>query len=177
MNWVKEVLRRYNLAEEFERQRVIALWPEVVGTQIARLTEAVEFRSGRLTVKVSSPSVAQELALLRGNYIARLNERCGEQLVEEIKFVPGRFSAPREVPPVKLPPQARDEARDLFKAISDRKLRRSFERLYLTLRRREESLLAAGGKRCSRCGAVFLGEGDLCPGCRFDPVAGDDRAG
>jgi len=173
MDWVREVLQRYNLGKEFDSYRVFALWRAVVGEQISRLTEATAFRAGRLTISVSSPSVAQELSLLRGQYISRINELFGEEIVKEIRFVPGKIAVSRRIPRVPLSSSHRAEARALFRDLPDRKLQRSFEHLYLTLRQREDSLLSAGGKRCSRCGVVFFGDGELCPGCRFDPVAGE----
>ncbi len=177
MNWVREVLQRYNLGKEFDRYRVLSLWATVAGEQIGRLTEAVHFRSGRLTVAVSSPSVAQELSFLRERYVARINELFGEEVVKEIRFVPGKIAASRRIPRVPLSPAHQAEAQALFRGLPNRELQRSFEHLYLTLRQREESLIAAGGKRCPRCGVVFFGEGELCPGCRFDPVAGGKHEG
>lgn len=173
MNWVREVLQRYNLGKEFDRCHVLSLWPAVAGEQILRLTEAKEFRAGKLTISVSSPSVAQELSLLRGRYITRINRLLGEEIVKEIRFVPGKIALSRRIPRVPPSPSHRAEARALFRDLPDRELQRSFEHLYLTLRQREDSLLSAGGKRCSRCGVVFFGDGELCPGCRFDPVAGE----
>ncbi len=177
MNWVREVLQRYNLGKEFDHYRVLSLWAAVAGEQINRLTEARDFRAGRLTISVSSPSVAQELSLLRRRYIARINELAGEEVVKEIRFVPGKITASRRIPRVSPAASHRAEAQALFDGLPDRELQRSFEHLYLTLRQREASLLAAGGKRCSRCGVVFFGKGDLCPGCRFDPVAGGEDGG
>ena len=173
MDLVREVLRRYNLEEKYDEYRLIALWPQVVGPQISRLTSAHTIRSGRLTVLVATSSIAQELSLMKERYIARMNQLAGNDAITDIRFIPGRIPpAPTPIKRVPPAPTYRDEARDLFAAIPDRKLQRSFERLYMTMRQREESLIAAGGKRCARCGVVFFGEGDLCPGCRFDPVAG-----
>ncbi len=172
MDLVREVLRKYNLEEKYNEYRFIALWPQVVGSQIARLTSVRELRSGQLTVLVSSSSVAQELSLLKARYIARINELAGKKVITNIRFIPGHIpSPPTCIQLVSPPPAYETEARNMFATIDDRRLRHSFERLYTTVRQREDSLIAAGGKRCIRCGVVFFGEGDLCPGCRFDPFA------
>jgi len=173
MNWVREVLRRYKLEEEFDQQQVILLWPKVAGRQLSRLTRVKEFRGGILTIEVSAPTVAQELSLLTDKYIARINELFGAPAVEKIRFVPGRFPVARPIKRVPLDPVYRAEAKEIFRDVPDPRLRGSFERLYLTLCQREDSLLAAGAKRCPRCGVVFFGDGKLCPGCRFDQFAED----
>ncbi len=174
MDLVREVLRRYNLEEKYDKYRVISIWPQVVGPQIARLTVAQDLRSGRLTVRVATSSIAQELSLLKDQYVARINQLAGETAITDIRFIPGRIPrSPAPIQQVPLSPSYRTEARALFATVSDRKLQHSFERLYMTIRQREDSLIAAGGKRCIRCGVVFFGKEDLCPGCRFDPVAGE----
>ena len=168
MNWVNEVLRRYNLGEKFRAQQPLLLWPEIVGSQIARITKPIQFTDGILTVAVNSAAARQELFLLRAQYIARLNQAVGDDVVREIRFIPGRIPLLRRVPRPPLDPHLPAEASHMFADVPDPQLQRSFTQLYVTLRQREAALLAAGAKRCVRCGVVFFGDGDLCPGCRFD---------
>jgi len=171
MNWVREVLRRYNLEENFDLQKVTLLWTKVAGQQMCLLTQAKNFHDGTLTVEATSPTVAQELSLLRDKYILQINKLFGAVVVKRIRFVPGRITIKRAIARVPLDPIHRAEAKEIFRDVPDRRLRGSFERLYLILCQREDSLLAAGAKRCPRCGAIFFGEGELCPGCRFDQFA------
>ncbi len=168
MNWVTEVLRRYNLGEKFSAQQPLLLWPEIGGPQIARITKPIRFTDGILTVAVNSAAARQELFLLREQYIARLNQAVGAAVVREIRFIPGRIPLPRRIPHPPHDPQLPADAAHMFAGVPDPQLQRSFTRLYVTLRQREAALLAAGAKRCVRCGVVFFGDGDLCPGCRFD---------
>ncbi|MEA1871335.1 MAG: hypothetical protein U9N00_04005, partial [Candidatus Bipolaricaulota bacterium] len=72
--------------------------------------------------------------------------------------------------PIALGAEERDKAHALFSSLPDSHLRRSFEHLYTSQRRWEETLLAAGGKRCPRCGVVFYTAGSICPGCQFDEI-------
>jgi hypothetical protein len=53
--------------------RVQAAWPEVAGTTVAAEAEPVSERSGEVTVGCRSAVWAQELELLGGDLIARLN--------------------------------------------------------------------------------------------------------
>jgi len=171
MDWVEEVLRRYRLDALAITQRVIRAWEDSVGDRIGHLSRAERFGSGCLTIAVVTPSLATELGYLKPEYLQRVNSALGEPLVVDLRFKPGHF------PPITsqgLPPStqaARAEARCLFKDNKDPVSRRSFERLYLTLSRRETAILARGGRRCPRCGVAFREEGEICPGCRFGAIA------
>lgn len=168
MNWVQEILGKYNLNEEFSHQQILLLWDQVIGDQLRHLTRAVRFAHRILTVEVASPAIAQELSFLKERYITRLNALFGEPILREIRFVPGRFIRASTRKPVTLDAEEQDKAHALFSSLPDPHLRRSFEHLYITHRRQEETLLAAGGKRCPRCGVVFYASGSICPGCQFD---------
>lgn len=169
MNWVRDILKNYNLDKEFSDQQVLLLWSGVIGEQLARMTRATRLSRGTLTVEVASPIVSQELNLLKQNYIDLLNEQMGRVVLERIRFVPGRFPRPR-VPLV----SEEDDTSDsdlLLPGIDDVRLRDSFNSLYRTQRRRERAMLKAGAHRCPRCGVVFFGNNDICPGCQFDEIA------
>ena len=168
MNWVSEVLGRYNLKVEYQTQRVLLFWDTIVGHQIAQVSRAERFSHGTLWVAVASPIVSQELSFLKGQYIERLNSAIGKDIIQQIRFVPGQFRKTIPRKKVTLPPSESEEAHKQFSALPDPRLRTLFEQLYLTLRKRDVALLSAGGKRCSHCGVVFVGGGEICPGCRFD---------
>jgi hypothetical protein len=168
MSWVEGVLQRYNLWEKYKQQRVLLFWEEAVGRQIAQVSRPERFSDGTLWISVSSSTVAQELSFFEARYIERINDLFGEQVLRRIRFFPGQFGkvAPRKR--ATLSAADHEEARRLFSTLSDPELRKAFEQLYLTLRSREANLLLAGAKRCPRCGAVFSGRQDTCPGCRFE---------
>lgn len=170
-HWVEEVLCRYNLLKAFSEQAALEIWSDIAGERIAKLTRAERFANGVLYIAVVSSTVAQELSFLKPRYIDALNGRLEETHVKEIRFIPGHF---KSAPSMRLAKPSssvdREAAQRLFSHIDDPVLRASFERLYLTLREREEHLLAEGGKRCPSCGVVFRDIGDRCPGCRFDHI-------
>jgi hypothetical protein len=170
-HWVEEVLQRYNLLKTFSEQAALELWSDIAGERIAKLTRAARFSNGVLYIAVVSSTVAQELSFLKPRYIDALNGRLEEAHVKEIRFIPGHFRTVSTAGFVKSSSNSdREAAQRLFLHIEDPVLRASFERLYLTLREREERLLSEGGKRCPSCGIVFRDVGDRCPGCRFDGV-------
>jgi len=168
MSWVDEVLTRYRLDTEYHTQRVLLLWETVVGPRVAKISRAEKVTNGTLWVSVASPPVSQELSFFKGQYMDRLNASAGESVVQQIRFIPGQFKQMIPKKRVCLSASEQDEAHRQFASLSDSQLRTGFERLYLTLRKRETAILAAGGRRCSRCGVVFWGGGEICPGCRFD---------
>ena len=167
MDWVDIVLQRYNLWETYRHQRVLLFWEKVVGNQIAQISRAERFSDGTLWIAVSSPTVAQELSFFEARYIERINDLSGEEVLRRIRFIPGRFGKVALRKRATLSAADHEEARRLFSALPDPELRKAFEQLYLTLRKREADLLSAGGKRCPRCGAVFIGGQETCPGCHF----------
>lgn len=81
--------------------RIWQVWEEAVGPQIASRAIPASFRDGTLTIRVAGSSWMQQLSLLKGEIISRLNDACGEPLVREIFLKQGsvtREAAGREEP-------------------------------------------------------------------------------
>ncbi len=169
-DWVKGILQRYRLDEEYERQQALLLWPTLVGETISRLTRPQRLRGGTLWVEVASHTLSHELNYMKDAYVTKLNEALGEPVIQDIRFVPGSFVTRKPLKRKALPEAEYKAAHALFLDLSDARLQQGFERLYLTQRQREEALLAAGATRCEGCGAVFFGPGELCPGCRYGGI-------
>ena len=170
-HWVEEIFHRYNLLKNFSEQTVLSLWSQIVGVRIAKLSQADHFAKGILYVEVASSTVAQELTFLKPKYIAALNAELEVDSVKEIRFIPGHFqSAPLKETVQPLSATDHKKAHRLFVHLDDPILRASFERLYLTLCKREAQLLETGGRRCPSCGTVFRDTGAECPGCRFEHI-------
>ena len=66
--------------------RVQALWPEVAGAAIAAESAPVSEREGTVTVHCSGSVWAQELTLLEGDLLGRLNGRLGPQKARSLRF-------------------------------------------------------------------------------------------
>jgi predicted nucleic acid-binding Zn ribbon protein len=69
--------------------RVFAVWRESVGGTIADNARPVKINRGLLVVVVSSPIWTQELSLMKETIIGRLNDRLGDTVVRDIRFVQG----------------------------------------------------------------------------------------
>jgi predicted nucleic acid-binding Zn ribbon protein len=68
------------------RYAVIAGWAEVVGDQIARVTEPQRIENGVLFVSVKTAPWRAELSLKRLDILKKLNKAAGANVVRDIRF-------------------------------------------------------------------------------------------
>jgi predicted nucleic acid-binding Zn ribbon protein len=66
--------------------RVQALWPEVAGAAVAAESAPASEREGTVTVECSGAVWAQELTLLEGDLLGRLNPRLEGAQVRHLRF-------------------------------------------------------------------------------------------
>jgi len=124
---MRPLIDRLDSGGNFGIVRVARAWPEIVGEAIARRTEVSALRFHTATVKVSSAMWIQELNLLRGQILPRLQAVVGADVVRDIRFVKGALSR-RERP--KLKAVARPTRRTFeLPPMRDPELKRAFERL------------------------------------------------
>ena len=87
------LLRGLGLDQRLREFRAIEVWKAQVGETIAENTRPVGIRNGVLFVEVSSSVWMQELVLLRGEIIERLNQELGETIVRRIVLTAERDAA------------------------------------------------------------------------------------
>jgi predicted nucleic acid-binding Zn ribbon protein len=68
---------------------VQTVWDEAVGAAVAAAAEPVAERDGELTIRCTSATWAQELALMEGELLKRLRERLGEGSPSSLKVLAG----------------------------------------------------------------------------------------
>jgi len=101
-----QLLKRYKLEAGLRRGRVLALWPEIAGEMLARLTEPLKLERGELLVRVENAALAHQLTYQREEFIRRYASRLGEGVVTNVRFVTGRPRDRRgEAPEAKTPPE------------------------------------------------------------------------
>jgi len=85
---VDRVLAKNGLAKRVAQASVIEEWPGLVGTQIAKVTQAESVTAdGVLWVRVATAAWANELSMMAPRILARVNaERIGR--IREIRWVP-----------------------------------------------------------------------------------------
>ncbi|MBT8488300.1 MAG: DUF721 domain-containing protein [Gemmatimonadetes bacterium] len=84
---LSDVLDEAGVADHVERVRVLELWPEIVGDQVARVTRARSVDESTLIVEVRNSAWLMELNMLKGDIIGRANERLDDVSVDKIVFV------------------------------------------------------------------------------------------
>lgn len=84
---LSDVLEETGVSDQVDRVRILDLWPEVVGEQVARVTRARSVDEATLIVEVRSSAWLMELNMLKGDIKGRVNERLDEVSIDKIVFV------------------------------------------------------------------------------------------
>ncbi len=166
-----QLLKRYKLEAGLRRGRVLALWPEIAGEMLARLTEPLKLERGELLVRAESAALAHQLTYQREEFVRRYANRLGEGVVTNVRFVTGRPQAREAAPapapePVALPLELARKLEAWTRAVP--------EELQSAVERAGRAVLAsqaraAGKEACPVCGRT----GDGAP-CRFCAALLDD---
>lgn len=83
---VDDLFRDPTIRRKIAEGRLPDTWNEVAGQMVASCTESVVFKTGLLTVKISSPVVRHEAFMRRTLLRDEINRRAGAVLVREIKI-------------------------------------------------------------------------------------------
>lgn len=83
---IDRLLDVYKLDRGLDEAGVVSSWGEVMGAPIARRTEKIFFRNGKLVVHLDSSTLRHELNLGKEKLITLLNERAGKEVVKEIEI-------------------------------------------------------------------------------------------
>ncbi|HEX3629228.1 MAG TPA: DUF721 domain-containing protein [Candidatus Dormibacteraeota bacterium] len=78
-------LRALGITRRTREAQAIWLWSAVIG-ELARETQALKLTGGTLWVTASSPALAHQLHLERGQLMTRLNAMIGAPVVRDIRF-------------------------------------------------------------------------------------------
>lgn len=185
---VQAMLQSQDLAQTLRPHMAKVRWAEVVGPQVAGVTHIERVQNGtELVVRVKNSVWANELVLLKGDMLRRLNQALGGKVLTDIHFkasgLPrGKKAAARDVAPdapsdedlarVVLSPEARARVEGAVGGIKDEALRGHIRRALTRAARTEQWKRAHGWRPCARCGAVafplprFADVEHLCPLCR-----------
>ena len=81
---IKKLLKEDNIDRQFDEQKVVYLWPEIVGSGINRYTVSRYVKNGVLYLHLSSAALRNELMMSRTALIKRLNEAVGSEVIHDI---------------------------------------------------------------------------------------------
>ncbi len=79
-------LEKSGLNDAIARLTVVDDWPRIVGPRIGKVTRALEVRGDALLIEVTSSAWLNELAMIRVDLLARINEDTSRPPIERIVF-------------------------------------------------------------------------------------------
>jgi hypothetical protein len=156
---------------EFERwekephRLLAAVWPEIVGPEIARNSQPIKISGGALTIATRSNAWSQQLSFFAERILAAVRARLTQTPVDRLQFRVGKLpgSTPANRPrartaaPAPQRPAARPPAETATEAIA---------RFRGSVDEQKRAKRAAGWKECTGCGASISPRGHaLCIAC------------
>lgn len=87
---IEALMGSLGLKKRYHGWLVVNRWPEIVGEQIARRTQAIRFEDGILYVAVPDASWRQELAMQTENILREIQNLPYGQAVKQLRLVHGR---------------------------------------------------------------------------------------
>lgn len=85
-NLLNEYLREQGLETPLNQQRLLELWPEVMGSTINRYTTDLFIKNQTLYVKIKSAPLKNDLMMNRSVLVKRLNDAVGAFVISDINF-------------------------------------------------------------------------------------------
>ena len=79
-------LRVQGLETPLLQKRLIEAWPIVAGEAISHYTGSVTIRNQTLYVHLTNSALRADLSMQRSEYVKRLNEHIGSQVITDIRF-------------------------------------------------------------------------------------------
>ena len=168
---LRAFFRREGLDEEFDEQAPMLAWFQVAGEQMNRLARPVRVRGDTLYVEVANAAVAQQLTLLKDDYLEKINARLQGRQLTDVRFRNSSFrSAPTddEVDLEQLDLLKTGELREALDDVDDPELRTVFEQWILTNARIDRRREVAGGRECPNCKIHHDESTDLCYFCKLE---------
>lgn len=177
-----DTLRRLQLTEAADEARAVMLWPEIVGPQLARVSEPKTLHHGTLVVMVRSSAWNQELTFQKAAIVQKYRARMGKPFIRDLRFVVGKIGAlntqethappVEEVRRIRLPQEEVEEIRQASEC-EDPELGQAIRRALTHEAQLRQWRLKHGARECTQCGAAHRTPHSICPACRLDRIEGD----
>lgn len=81
---IEDWLNGHPMARRAKETQIVHLWGDLLGTMVKNHTTSINFRSGRLTVKLDSAAIRHELSFARTQIVEGLNRELGSEMVTEL---------------------------------------------------------------------------------------------
>ena len=83
---LNKFLREGGLETPLLQKRVIDAWADITGPTVERYTGEKFIKNQTLFVKISNPSLRQDLSMMRTQLVKRLNEAVGSFVIAEVRI-------------------------------------------------------------------------------------------
>ena len=79
-----EFIRANHLEQGLAEYRLKKAWNDLLGLSVSKATQSLYVRDGILFVKLYSSVLRNELTMLKGDILVRLNEAAGRDVISDI---------------------------------------------------------------------------------------------
>ena len=83
---VEGILEKHGVRQQVRRMKVLELWGEIVGDDLAKVTRAKGVEDRTLFVEVRSSAWLMELNMMKRDFLERVNERVEDAPFERVVF-------------------------------------------------------------------------------------------
>ena len=83
---ISRLLKVYNLEDKLNERAILAEWEQFMGPVVTKYTEKIYFKKNKLTIKLKSSVLREELSLSKTKIIQQLNDKLEKKLIEDIEF-------------------------------------------------------------------------------------------
>lgn len=81
---LERMVGAYGFRHKLQEARIRLHWDDWLGATIAKYTESIELREGKLYVRIPAAGLRQELFYRRERLMERINAELGEQAVSQV---------------------------------------------------------------------------------------------
>lgn len=82
----REMLKKEGLEDKLIKAKVISMWKDIVGPNIARSTYNLRFDHNKLIVHVKSDALRHELMFMKHQIIQNIHQAIKHEFIEDILF-------------------------------------------------------------------------------------------
>jgi hypothetical protein len=83
---IRKLMKNPKLSEKLDNLDAIESWEEILGPQLFRYVTDQKINKGILHVKLKSSVVRNELSFKKSEFISKINQNLGRELITDIVF-------------------------------------------------------------------------------------------
>jgi hypothetical protein len=83
---IRKLMKNPKLSEKLDNLDAIESWEEILGPQLCRYVTDQKINKGILHVKLKSSVVRNELSFKKSEFISKINQNLGRELITDIVF-------------------------------------------------------------------------------------------